>query len=395
MLPLEGVRVTDFTNHAAGPYCTMLLGLLGAEVIRIESRERLDIQRRPHPVYGRFDVPNFDYLAGGKRSVTLNLKTEQGTALAKELVAVSNVVVENFRPGVMKRLGLDWASVEQINPTAVMVSISAYGQTGPESTRPGYAPVFAAEGGLGFLTGYADGSPSEIRNLMDHQTGMTAALAAVSMLQDMEESGKGSYADIAAREVATMLVGETVIKSLVEGFSGRIGNGHEVWFPHGVYAVAGEDRWIALAVRSDLEWRALVNAMGTPSWCTLDLNTADGRRARAAEIEDRIAQWFRFQLAEDVVQELQHHGLCVELCMSAQDILNDPHLRQRDVITSLEHPVYGRRITVGAPWRFQDASVKYDAWSPDLGQHNEEVFCGLLGHSQADFEIWVEKGIIN
>ncbi|MYE47655.1 MAG: hypothetical protein F4X25_13105, partial [Chloroflexi bacterium] len=205
--PLAGIRVADFTNMAAGPYATLMLALLGADVIKIESQARLDIGRRPHPLYGRFDVPNFDHLAGHKRSITLNLKEERAAQLARELVAACDVAIENFRPGVMGRLGLGWDDLKAVNPRLVMVSLSAYGQHGPDSHRPGYAPIFAAEGGLGYMTGYPDGAPGEIRNQMDHEAGLIAALLSLALLEQRKRTGTRANAAHPARPVPRQLGG--------------------------------------------------------------------------------------------------------------------------------------------------------------------------------------------
>ena len=395
MRPLDGVRVADFTIMAAGPYCALMLALLGADVIRVESRARLDISRRPHPLYGRFDIPDFDHLAGHKRSITLNLKHEQGATIARELVAASDVAVENFRPGVMERLGLGWEQLREVNPRLVMLSLSAYGQTGPESRRPGYAPIFAAEGGLGHMTGYPDGPPGEIRNQMDHEAGLLAAFLIVSMLDERERTGAGNFADLAAREVAAMLVGESLVQAIETGDSPRMGTGHELWAPHAVYPAAGEDRWIAIAVRSDEEWARLVQAMGSPHWCTPDLSAESGRRARLAELDDHIGAWTRTREARELAFELQAAGVCADISMSAEDIATDEHLRERGAVGTLRHPEYGERTEIGAPWRFDLADVAYDRWSPDLGEHNEEVICGLLGHSRDELDRWVEEQVVH
>lgn len=392
--PLAGVRVLDFTGHAAGPYCTLMFALLGAEVIRIETSTRLDIQRRPHPVYGRNEVPDFDHLAGHKRSITLNLKKPEAIALAKELVAVSDVVAENYRPGVMGRLGLDWPAITRINPRAVMISISAYGQKGPDSQRAGYAPIFAAEGALGWLTGYPDGPPAESRNQMDHQAGLAAAFVGLALLEERERTGRGAYADVSAREVAAMLVGESILAALATGSSSRVGNGHEVWAPHGVYPAAGDDRWLAIAVRSDAEWRALLTVADEPELHRPGHATVAGRRAGTAVIDEALARWTRRQDAVEAARRLQHVGVCAEISMSARDILADEHLRARGAITTLRHLDGRERLIVEAPWRFRRASAAYEEWSPALGAHTEEVLCGLLGHSPEELAAWIAAEVV-
>ena len=392
MKPLAGVRVADFTIMAAGPQAGLMLALLGADVIRVESRARLDIGRRPHPLYGRFDIPDFDHLAGHKRSITLNLKDERAARLARELVAVSDVAIENFRPGVMGRLGLGWEELRAVNPRLVMVSLSAYGQSGPDSHRPGYAPIFAAEGGLGHMTGYPDGPPGEIRNQMDHEAGLLASLLVVAMLEQRDRTGQGDYADLAAREVAAMLVGESIVQALRAGSAPRLGTGHEEWCPHGVYPTDGEDRWIAIAVRSDDEWERLVELSGQPSLERPEFVTAARRRAHCEEVDAVLRAWTRTQEGRALAVRLQAAGIAADVSMTAEDLVADAHLRERGGIVDLSHPRYGERVGVGMPWGFELASeVGYDTWSPDLGEHNEEVICGLLGHTPEELAQWIEE----
>lgn len=390
--PLEGIRVADFTNMAAGPYATLMLALLGADVIKVESEARLDIGRRPHPLYGRFDVPDFDHLAGHKRSITLNLKDERAAQLARELVAACDVAIENFRPGVMGRLGLGWDDLKAVNPRLVMVSLSAYGQRGPDSHRPGYAPIFAAEGGLGYMTGYPDGAPGEIRNQMDHEAGLIASLLSLSMLEQRDRTGAGAFADLAAREVAAMLVGESIVQTLADGDAPRLGTGHEQWAPHGIYPAAGEDAWIAIAIRSDDEWLRFVELTGHQSFDRPQYVAAGGRRANRNAIDLTLRHWTANQDAHELASRLQAAGIPAEVSMTSEHLVADAHLRERGAIVDLQHERFGERATVGAPWRFETAaSVRYDTWSPDLGEHNEEVICGLLGHSREDLDRWIDE----
>lgn len=393
--PLDGIRVADFTNMAAGPYGGLMLGLLGAEVIRVESRARLDIGRRPHPLYGRFDIPDFDHIAGHKRSITLNLKDEQGAALARELVAISDVAIENFRPGVMGRLGLGWDNLKKVNPQLVMVSLSAYGQHGPDSHRPGYAPIFAAEGGLGHMTGYSDGPPGEIRNQMDHEAGLLAALLAIAMLEQRDRTDRGDFADLAAREVAAMLVGESIMQAFDIGEAPRLGTSHEEWCPHAIYPTNGDDAWIAIAIRSDEEWLRLVELVGHQSLDRPEFVATSGRHSNREAIDLVLRNWARSQEGHSLAARLQSIGIAAEVSMTAKDLISDKHLRERDAIVELRHEQYGERATVGAPWRFEVASnIRYQIWSPDLGEHNEDVICGLLGHQSESLASWINEGIV-
>jgi hypothetical protein len=180
--PLAGVRIADFTIHAAGPFCTHLLSQLGAQCIKVESSTRPDAFRKPHAVYGRMQAATFDQVSANKLSVRLNLKKPEGVELAKRLVVVSDVAAESFRPGVMQRLGLGFEALREVKPDVVLLSLSSCGQTGPDSHFTGYAPLFGAWGGLGWMSGYPDGPPVEMRHVMDHSSGLHAAMALIGAL---------------------------------------------------------------------------------------------------------------------------------------------------------------------------------------------------------------------
>ncbi|MFQ6029604.1 MAG: CoA transferase, partial [Dehalococcoidia bacterium] len=208
--PLHGVRVADFSVHAAGPFAGVMLASLGADVIKIESAARLDITRRPHTMYGK-PPSSFEQVNANKRSVTLNLKEPRALELALELVRRSDLVLENFRPGVMARLGLGYPQLREVKPDIIMVSLSSNGQTGPESGYAGYAPMFAALGGLGHLTGYPDGPPVELRHAMDHTGGMMAAFAAVAALCARRRAEVGQPVDVSVRDIATSFLGPSLL----------------------------------------------------------------------------------------------------------------------------------------------------------------------------------------
>ncbi|HEY8386807.1 MAG TPA: CoA transferase, partial [Porticoccaceae bacterium] len=252
--PLAGVRIADFTIHAAGPFSTHVLSQLGAECIKIESRTRLDAFRKPHAVYGRMTAATFDQVSSNKLSVRLNLKKPEAVTLAKRIVAISDAAAESFRAGVMKRLGLDFDSLLEVKPDLVMLSLSSCGQTGPDSHFAGYAPLFGAWGGLGWMSGYSDGPPVEMRHVMDHTSGYHAAVALLAALHQSRRTGQGQYIDLAAREVASAMIGDALVLASLGMEPQRTGNGDLAMAPHGVYPTATPDRWLTLAVRDDEQW---------------------------------------------------------------------------------------------------------------------------------------------
>lgn len=394
--PLKGVRVADFTLHAAGPFCAHLLSLLGAECIKIESAARPDIFRKPHPVYGRMGAATFDQVASNKLSVQLNLKSTEGVALAKRIVAVSDIVAESFRPGVMARLGLSYEVLKQVRPALVMVSISASGQTGPERGYAGYAPLFGAAGGLGTLTGYEDGPPTEIRHVMDHSTGLTAALGTLAAYVRRQRTGEGQHVDVAAREVACGFIGDALLQYAATGAAPRrMGNDMPQVAPHNVYPCAGHDAWVSIVVVSDLEWSRFCAVIQRPEWLTdARFATGSARWEHRREIDAAVSAWTGTRSREDVTRMLQAAGIAAFPSCTARDIADDAHLRDRGAIKTLVSAEGESRSVVGPPWRFSRTPADLERWTPQLGEHNNYVFGELLGLSKARIEELVAAKVI-
>lgn len=394
--PLHGVRVADFTLHAAGPFCTHMLSLLGAECIKIETAGRPDIFRKPHPVYGRMTAATFDQVASNKLSVQLNLKDPRGVDLAKRIVAVSDIVAESFRPGVMDRLGLGYETLKQVKPDIVMVSVSASGQSGPERGYAGYAPLFGAAGGLGTLTGYEDGPPTEIRHVMDHSTGLTAAMATLAAYLRKKRTGLGHHVDVAAREVACGFIGDALLQFAATGVAPRrAGNDAPRIAPHNVYPCAGEDAWVSIVVATDEEWRAFVTATERDEW--LDdprFTCAQSRWTHRHELDEEVSAWTRMRSREDVTRLLQAAGVAAFPSYTSRDIVDDPHLKERGTIRTMRSDDGESRRVVGPPWRFSRTPPRFDRGTPKLGEHNAYVFRELLGLPESEIEDLVAAKVI-
>jgi crotonobetainyl-CoA:carnitine CoA-transferase CaiB-like acyl-CoA transferase len=383
--PLRGVRIADFTIHAAGPFCTQLFSQLGAECIKIESKTRPDALRKPHAVYGRMSAATFDQVSVNKLSVRLNLKQPEAVLLAKRLVSISDVTAESFRAGVMKRLGLSFDDLRAVKPDVILLSLSSCGQSGPDSHFAGYAPLFGAWGGLGWMTGYPDGPPVEMRHVMDHSAGAHAAVAAMAALHQRRRTGKAQHIDLAAREVASAMIGDALIQASVGLTPIRPGNGHLSMAPHGVYPTQQPDRWLTLAVRSDAEWQALIRELDQ-SAASSDprFATAEARLRHRDELDALLVQWLATRNAEATAERLQGAGVCAHVSWSMQDIARDPHLRARGTTTEVSAPDIPRRLAVGAPVRFSKThNVGIGRLTPTLGQDEAYVFGELLGLSSA------------
>jgi crotonobetainyl-CoA:carnitine CoA-transferase CaiB-like acyl-CoA transferase len=386
MSPLAGVRIADFTIHAAGPFCTHMLSQLGAECIKIESRSRPDAFRKPHAVYGRMEPATFDQVSANKLSIRLNLKTPDGVELAKRLVALSDVAAESFRPGVMQRLGLGADTLHRIKPDLVLLSLSSCGQYGPDSHFAGYAPLFGAWGGLGAMSGYPDGPPVEMRHVMDHTSGLHAALAVTAALHQRRRTGQGQHIDLAAREVACAMAGDALVMASLGRTPERLGNGHARMAPHGVYPTGRPDRWLTLAVDSDAAWQALLGVLDRASAYAGDARfaTEERRRANRVALDALVAEWLAGADADRTAAALQAAGVAAHVSWTAQDIADDPHLRERGAIVQAPATGGAPRAAVGLPVRFSKADgTGLRRGTPELGQDEDYVYGELLGLSRA------------
>ena len=383
--PLAGVRIADFTIHAAGPFCTHLLSQLGAQCIKIESRTRPDAFRKPHAVYGRMQAATFDQVSANKLSVRLNLKQPEAVQLAKRIVALSDIAAESFRPGVMKRLGLGFDALAEARPDIVLLSLSSCGQSGPDSHFAGYAPLFGAWGGLGWMSGYSDGPPVEMRHVMDHSAGVHAAAATLAALHQRRRTGRAQHVDLAAREVASAMIGDALVQASCGSTPQRPGNGDLAMAPHGIYATAQPDRWLTLAVRNDGEWNALLAVLGQGGLAhDRRFATAQARRRHQAEIDGLLTAWLAARNADETASRLQQVGVCAHVSWNMQDVADDPHLRQRGALVEVSAPDIPPRLAVGAPGRFSvtdDVGIR--RLTPTLGQDEDYVFGELLGIDSA------------
>ena len=383
--PLAGTRVVDMTWAWAGPHGTQLLALLGAEVIKVESRARLDHSRLRSLMGGAVSAgpdhsPMFNDLNLNKLSLTLDLRKDEARALLRRLVGVSDVLAQNMRPGVLERLGLSYAELTRVKPDLIMLSSSAVGSTGPERTYGGYAPTFASLSGIADLTGYPDGPPLPLSGSVDLRVGTAGALAVVAALYHRRRTGEGQHIDLSSTEVMSSMMGEAFLEYSMTGrVPGRRGNQHDVMAPHGCYACAGEDQWVSIAVASDEEWTALKGALGDPGLEDAAYAGPAERWQNQDALDPIIERWTREREVGDVVDHLQAAGVPAMRVHIEDSIASDPHVRARGYLQEVEHPAVGRRVVVGAPWRFSDDGVGVRSPAPLLGQHNDYVLGEILG----------------
>jgi benzylsuccinate CoA-transferase BbsF subunit len=390
--PLEGIRVLDFTWAAAGPYATLLLAFLGAEVIKVESSRRLDPARRGFMQdYGGVNrSPNFDELNLNKRSFVVDLTQPAGLELVKRLVAVSDVVVDNFRPGVMTRYGLDAATLLAQRPSLIVASSSANGATGPEAAGAGLASVFGATGGLGEQTGYSDGPPTEVGESTDYRSANALAIALLAALLHRLRTGEGQAIDLASREVVVTTAPDALLAHAagVE-WKPRIGNDHRDMSPHGLYPCSQADDWIAVAVRDEREWKELCQVVDELAWGDAFPTAVDRDRERDA-IDAVVAAWTKQRTSMEAFHLLQARGIPACPSFTNKDLSADPHLAARDAFVEVDHPEIGRHRVMRAPWIFSDAECSIRRPGPLLGEDNAYVLEAILGIPATEHAQFVE-----
>ncbi len=386
--PLKGVRLTEFTSAWAGPYATCLLGFLGAEIIKVESRKRLDHSRSLSFSTGKeFKGPDesevFDNLNLNKRSITLNLKKPEAVEIAKKLAKISDVVMENMRPGVMPRLGLGYEALRAEREDLIYLSSSACGQKGPQREYVGYAPTFAALGGVSYITGYEDWPPSNFMGAIDLRSATTAALAILAALCQRQRTGRGQYIDMASQETISVLIGDVLMDYIMnKRVQTRKGNRDHLMAPHNCYRCKGEDRWISIAVATDEEWRGLCEAMSRPDLIHDERFAGIHDRYKNQEaLDPLISEWTRDKDYYEVMEVLQKKGVAAAPSLSSEGLFKDPHLGERNIYRQVEHPVIGEDWVLSPPWRLSATPGGIERHSPLLGEHNGYVLGELLGMS--------------
>ena len=398
---LQGVRIADFSWAWAGAHATELLACLGAEVIKIESMKRLDFVRLLAFTTGqKFSGVDESYVFNdinlGKLGIQLNLSQPKAIQLARNLVGMSDVVVQNMRPGVMERLGLGYEALKEVKPDIVYLSSSSRGATGPERGYAGYAPNFAALGGISHITGTPSSAPAHMAGEIDLLSAVTAALAILAALNYRLKTGEGQYIDLSSTEIVSVLMGDVLMDYLANGtIQTRQGNLDESMAPHNCYRCKGEDKWISIAVATDEEWAALCQVSGHPEWTSEQrFLTAAARWRNREELDGLIEQWTINYSHFEVMEMLQQAGVAAMPSFNAEELFKNPHLNSRQCWTKVNHPVLGEQTVLLPPWKLSATPAKISSAAPLLGQHSHYVFRELLGLSDDEISRLEEEQVI-
>jgi len=387
-LPLEGVRILDFTWVAAGPFGTMYLAMLGAECIRIGRVQDTAIGRRPITFSHRIAVTtSMEDILVNKRSMLVDLKQPEGVELVKRLAKVSHAVAENFQPGTMDKLGIGYEALREVNPDIVMLSQSTNGATGPDREDPGYAAIFAAMSGFGELLGYEDGPPVEMRVQSDLMSGTVGAFALLSALAGRRYNGPGQFVDSSNRELLSRFISETLMDYMVNRRNQtRKGAQHVAFAPHNCYRCAGDKRWISIVVRNDEEWRRLALEIGGEKLAEDD-RFGDGfvRHQNREALDELINAWTSEQNDIELMHKLQGLGIAAAPTMYPDDLFGDPHLEARNWWRVIERGERGPYIIGGrTPWVMSETPSEHYEAGHNPGSDTDEVLRDLLDMDGAE-----------
>jgi formyl-CoA transferase len=373
MQPLRGIRVLDLSRVLAGPYCTMVLGDLGADVIKVESPEG-DETRTWGPPFAEGESAYYLCVNRNKRSIVIDFKTEEGRDVINQLIRKSDVLVENFRPGTLSRFSLDFESASARNAELIYCSISGFGQTGPLRDRPGYDFMIQAMGGLMSFTGEPDGEPMKVAvAVADLFAGQNAVIAILAALQARTQNGRGQHLDISLFDSQLGMLANVASNYLISGnLPRRYGNAHANIVPYqGFHA---SDEWFILAVGNDRQFEKLCEVIGN-----LELARDPRFAANAGRVEHREAlishlkPVFLTRTAVDWLSALETAGIPCGPINTLDKVFAEPQIKARQMLIEIEHPAIGKLPLIGSPLKFSETPVEYRFPPPRLGEHTEQI----------------------
>ena len=394
---LAGVRVVDLSMGWAGPLAARNLADMGADVIKVEGCVRFDWWRGWEATQEWIDSdgaeknPAFNMVNRNKRDITLDLSTPDGADLLKRLVALSDVVVENYSAGVLPKLGLDYAVLAEVNPALVMISMPAFGTDGPWSGYRAYGSTVEQASGLPHLSGTPEHPPTMMHvALGDPVGGLNGAAALLTALRAKKRTGRGQCLDLSQSQSLFPLGIQGILTQSATGEAPpRLGNRSPRYAPHGVYPCAGDDEWITIAVLNETQWRAFAAHTGIRGF-----GEVEDRLTRADALDRAVAAYTKNQVAELLAGELQAVGVPAAQVASSLELASDPHLAARGFWKLLERDVVGELPHPAAPYRVGEAPFDIDRPAPTLGQHNREVLTELLGLADAEIDALERRGVI-
>lgn len=381
----EGIKVAEFAAVAAGPAIGKHMADHGALVVHVESYERPDGFRLNYPPYkdnkyGLNRAGSFGICNNNKYGVTINLKAKEGVDLALELIEWSDVVIENFTPGTIKKLGIGYEEMKRVNPRIILFSTCNQGQTGPHAFHPGFGSHLSSLCGFTYVTGYPDRLPCILGPYVDFVAVGYGVIAVTAALEHRRRTGEGQWIDLAQYEAGVQFM----IPALLEYSTNhrvveRDGNRHSFAAPHNTYRCKGDDRWCAVSVFNDEEWKALCECMGREELISDPrFKTIPARKEHEDEVDKEVGNWTLGLTPEEVFKKLQDNGVKAGIVQTLEDLFADPQLKHRSFWVPVDHPEIGRYHAEGPPFILSKTPFKIDRPAPMIGEHNEVVFKKFL-----------------
>jgi formyl-CoA transferase len=388
---LSGIRVIDMTHNQAGPACAQILGFFGAEVIKLEEPKGGDIARAQNK-----DELFFLVFNANKESLTLNLKTDEGKELFRKLITQSDVLLENFGPGALDRLGLGWKDLEKINPRLIYATIKGFGTYGPHAHFKSFEPIAQAMGGAMCVTGHPGNPPTYVWPAIgDSGTGMHMVIGILAALQQRHATGRGQHVEVAMQDAVVNLIRVSLREHQRDGVPERTGNQLGKNVPGTTYPCApgGANDYVYIYAQPQM-WAAVCKTLGQPELAEDPrFNTPDARWQNRAVLDGIVAEWTSKRTKQEVMKLMGDAGVPCGACQDTAEILADPHLKAREMIVDLEYPPRGKFQTVGCPIKLSDSPVTITR-PPMLGEHSASVLERLCGVSPDDAKRLKQSGVI-
>lgn len=391
---LDGIRILDLTRVLAGPFCTMVLSDLGAEVIKVELPGTGDDSRSAGP-FIKGESTYFMSLNRGKKSLTLNLRHQEGKAILKELVRRVDVLIENFRPGTMKKLELDYSLLSAENPRLIYAAVSGYGQSGPYRGKPAYDFIVQGMGGVMGLTAHPGGPPTRVPVAIgDITAGLYAAIGILSGLRERDRSGKGQMIDVAMLDCQVSLLENPLARYFATGeVPVPIGNIHPTLNPMGAFPT--QDRFIIIGIGNDTLWKKFCEVVDKKQWIEDERFITNAKRTEnSAQLVELLEGLFRTRKTADWLAVLENAGIPCGPINTVDEVANDPHLGFREMIVSAQHPIAGEVKMAGVPVKMSRTAGTVDSPPPILGEHTDEILQNLLGYPVDTIKALRHEGII-
>ncbi len=392
---LEGVRILDFTQYLSGPHCTAVLSELGAEIIKIEMPVTGEPERKAMPMTPKREAYQFLSYNRGKKSITLNLKSPKGLELAKKLAAKADVLVENIAPGVLERLGLGYEEASKINPRIIYASISGFGQTGPRRNDVSYDVVAQAMGGLMSVTGSPGGEPLKVGvSLGDYMGGYNGAIAILAALYYRKVTGEGQAIDISMQDgIWAMVFPDRADYFDTHIVPRRIGNKLSSSAPFGAYHA--KDGYVVICTITDPQWQKVLQAMKREDLIGEQrYATRESRTKNMDEVDGLVQAWCKERTVEEIFAILKKYQVPCSPLPTFDQVASDPHLLSRDMIVEVEQPVSGTVKLIGSVYKMSKTPGNRKLKAPEVGEHNQEIYGGLLGIDAEQMRKLKEESVI-